>query len=56
MGVLCITYKKQIAQNTDEELFGSYEVTDRKGTWGNLFYGKIGFIGLRNICVTVFAV
>ena len=56
IGVLCSTYKKQIAQNTNEELFGDFDVTDRKGTWRNLFYGGIWCTRLRNFRVTNFRV
>jgi len=44
MGVLCSTNKKQIAQNTDEELFGDFHVTDRKGTWRDLLDATYYFI------------
>jgi hypothetical protein len=56
MGVLCITYKKKIAQNTGEGIFGDFDVTDRKGTWRKLFCGETGCTSLRNFRVTSFCV
>jgi hypothetical protein len=32
MGVLCSTRKKQFAQNTDEDLLGDVDLSDREGS------------------------